>query len=342
MSVRRIAAILLLLTVICAFGYVCWALRDSLTPEAARSGREAPSLIRAKVPRINLGVIDPRLCDDARARWIITNIGNRNVRIRSVRVSCLCFEPTVTSATLAPGGSTEVSILIQPPDREGEWVEIVRVETDDPVAPPLQLYLQARLAYSLDIIPESVHAEIPSTGEYTVEIRLVGPTGDETFHVLEMHSECAEIVAGKAVPVTCQGTPSARRVWRIPVNIVPRGLPEWTADLQIVTMGSRGRYEARIPFSVKEPNCLRMKPSLILLDETADQKISVVTRIFGTGSDLRIRRCPRWLHAELVRERDDVTMLQVRIVGPAESSAGELEIVSRDGRLLKAPFLLTK
>jgi hypothetical protein len=118
----------------------------------ARAGAPAPAL-----------VMEPLVCDageriegDSIAYSVaVSNTGNQDVHILGVRVECPCV--TAAHPGLIPaGGSDRIDFTIDAKDRRGPLSEHVRIVTDDPESPEVDIELKAKIAPAVSASPSRV------------------------------------------------------------------------------------------------------------------------------------------------------------------------------------------
>jgi hypothetical protein len=72
-------------------------------------------------------------------RATLRNTGGRPVKIRAVEASCGCAKPTVSPTTVPPGGHTVVETEVLRPPGSGSILLRLKVHTDNPRRPSLEL-----------------------------------------------------------------------------------------------------------------------------------------------------------------------------------------------------------
>ena len=102
----------------------------------------------AQGPRIR---VEPEGFDFGRTRPLQTlrkefrlhNAGDRDLVLQEVRTSCGCTAAIVGKTTLAPGGSTPLSVSLRTGGGAGRIVKSVLVPSNDPKTPLLAIKIQA-------------------------------------------------------------------------------------------------------------------------------------------------------------------------------------------------------
>ena len=89
---------------------------------------------------------------DAVAQFKYTNKTDKPIRITNVKSSCGCTVPALKKNEVAPGESGEITATFNIGGRTGTQVKTVRVDTDDPTQPSVNLVLKA-------VIPEAVQVQ---------------------------------------------------------------------------------------------------------------------------------------------------------------------------------------
>lgn len=124
--------------------------------------------------------------------FIIENTGDLSLEIVRTRTSCGCTVANISSKTIAPGQSAELTARLNLKNRHGMQRKHITVESNDPDTPSLQLTLMGQALKTLSITPEQVlfnSLNPQDMGERSVEIR----SEVATFQIENIQSSLSQI-----------------------------------------------------------------------------------------------------------------------------------------------------
>jgi hypothetical protein len=78
-----------------------------------------------------------------RKEFRLRNAGDQDLVLQDVRTSCGCTAAIVGKTTLAPGGSTPLSVSLKTGGSRGRIVKSVLVPSNDPKTPLLEIKIEA-------------------------------------------------------------------------------------------------------------------------------------------------------------------------------------------------------
>lgn len=102
------------------------------------------------------------------------SVGTAPVRITGVKTTCACTIPKYTRDPLPPGASGTLEVLFEPGSRSGKIEKDIKVSTDDPEHPSLQLVLRCFVRREFWIQPSRIVLE---------SLRPGVPVGERTFRI---------------------------------------------------------------------------------------------------------------------------------------------------------------
>lgn len=120
------------------------------------------------------------------------NVGDRVVRITSVKTSCGCTTTALKKNDVAPGESGEITATFTIGNRTGLQQKTVNVETDDPQNKTMVLLLKANITQALALNPTFVYWQ---TGEEPKPKTIVARAGkDMPIKNLEIISSSQDFI----------------------------------------------------------------------------------------------------------------------------------------------------
>jgi len=88
--------------------------------------------------------------------FIIQNNGNLSLEISKVRPGCGCTVANISTKTLPPGESAEISTRLNLRGRQGRQRKPITVYSNDPKTPQLKLYLEGTAVTEVNVNPRSI------------------------------------------------------------------------------------------------------------------------------------------------------------------------------------------
>jgi hypothetical protein len=142
---------------------------------ALRRGGPQPALVVTPSP-IDFGEV-PWL--ETRTRKIeVRNVSDHEVLLRDLRFDCSCFTPSrpADATRLGPGQATHLEVLLfTPKTSAGRFRKVFTVESNDPVAPRLDVPIVGHITDFRSVLPREVAlGPVESGGEpvvRTIEVR---------------------------------------------------------------------------------------------------------------------------------------------------------------------------
>ncbi len=140
----------------------------------------APSLVCVE-PKYDFG----RVYADAvvQHQFILTNQGPRVVNIGRVHAACGCTKTTVTTNTVAPGGTAVLSVELDIKKRRGHQSKAIYCETDDPASRAIRIEFNGVVIVPIEIQPEGIDFGAVGTEEKLTREVLLVAAGTNVFHV---------------------------------------------------------------------------------------------------------------------------------------------------------------
>ncbi len=88
--------------------------------------------------------------------FVIKNDGDQNLEIKKVKTTCGCTAAKQKSNIVEPGKQTEIEVTFNAGPRSGEQKKKITVETNDPVTPRLELYIEGTVVVRLEANPRLI------------------------------------------------------------------------------------------------------------------------------------------------------------------------------------------
>jgi len=150
--------------------------------------------------------------------FILRNAGDRDLHILDIQDSCRCTSVVAGARTIRPGQTTVLRVKAALGDSFGLVRKSVRVRTDDPTRPVLNLEIRGRIARDVEVDPPAVIFGTGAGGRPGAEkrVRLYSGTG-ASFHVTGLDNDAKaffsarvqEDVPGKAYTIVLRLKPDA-------------------------------------------------------------------------------------------------------------------------------------
>lgn len=165
--------------------------------------------------------------------FVLTNRGDRVVKITGVHATCGCTEAVVTTNEVAPGRTTDLVVKLTFKGRRGHLLKSVYVDTDDPANMALRLEVEGVVTVPIDAQPEGIHfGTVGVEGKVEREVLLTA-TGTNEFHIVSVTASSPQLLA------TCEVLEAGRR-YRVRISSDgPRSPGSSMASVRVVTDSPR-------------------------------------------------------------------------------------------------------
>ncbi len=107
----------------------------------------------AKLPRVectkqehDFGVMPPFV--DSSCKFTITNSGSDQLVLKNGKESCTCLDSDLSAVILQPGEAKEIEVTWNT-DKAGDFAQFVRVLTNSPLTPELDLWVKGKVGVAL-------------------------------------------------------------------------------------------------------------------------------------------------------------------------------------------------
>ncbi|MDX1928943.1 MAG: DUF1573 domain-containing protein [Pirellulaceae bacterium] len=94
----------------------------------------------------DFGVMEPFV--DGSCKFTITNSGSDQLVLKNGKESCTCLDSDLSAATLQPGEAKEIEVTWNT-DKAGDFAQFVRVLTNSPSTPELDLWVRGKVGVAL-------------------------------------------------------------------------------------------------------------------------------------------------------------------------------------------------
>ncbi len=138
------------------------AAKTAQTPQSNDSADEQTSQMSTSGPKIHIETTDYDTgilpADDKSVRKIkVANNGDSTLNIKSVKSSCGCVSGSIEKKVIAPGGSTDLVVTIDPNRISGfKSTKTITLFSDDPDNPRVQVKVTARLEQTYEMEPQNI------------------------------------------------------------------------------------------------------------------------------------------------------------------------------------------
>ena len=236
-------------------------------------------------PLVDFGKIYRPVQDKLKHTFIIRNTSQRTVKLHVPQKSCSCTEAKFKSEEIGPGEQTEFAIAWKVPNRPGNLMVNVIVETLPPIG-QIKLQGKASVVDCFDVDPLEVSfGDVKPNETKNREIVISFPldkrlSNDISFEATEgTHDEfLAELTrfVGKKMFIKASITGQAGE-----------GLKDYSI---IVKTGNPDQPKIEIPVHVNHLDVFQAKPSAVLLSAKANSPIKWIRIISNNNSLVKIER----------------------------------------------------
>jgi hypothetical protein len=127
--------------------------------------------------------------------FVIRNEGDTTLEISRVRPTCGCTVANITSKSLAPGETSEITTRLSLPGRTGRQTKILLVHSNDPDNPQYRLTLTGEMTTALQVEPvRHFIGQIQPGAKIRVETRVTSTT-DEPFSITGIEASVPDMTA---------------------------------------------------------------------------------------------------------------------------------------------------
>ncbi len=281
-------------------------------------------------PILDLGSVVPNKAASGTVR--IRNVGDRHVRILSVKPSCKCTTiGDLTGTVIAPGGSVPLEAELEPQPMTGlrtATISVIFEGADE----PYQLDLRAEVTLAVRVTPSILNLASGQTSGHIVVAAIDG----RTFNVLS---------ANRRTPVFVDFDPEFDEPrssyvlrWDLTQEVLQRSLDRWwvieTDHPEAPLTDAWVRHMSTIDLSARRAWRVPSKRSIIgYVDQGGSKDFTIDVETIGTDAIYTIRSMARDFNAELVSfERNGVdAVCTVRITPKAGFTGllyGRIEMVA--------------
>jgi hypothetical protein len=172
-------------------------------------------------------------------RFEIANRGDRVLELKPVGTSCGCSASLAGADTVFPGETGSLTASLDAGDGAGAKTAWIRVQTNDPIEPEIQLLLHGRVAGDVRVAKPRLYlgrVDADESRTVSVDVELTAPTVE--ISSVRASSERLKVVADRLAP-------PARGV-RLNVTLPPQGARGRINDRILVATTSKLQPEVEI------------------------------------------------------------------------------------------------
>lgn len=168
---------------------------------------------------------------EGRHEFLITNVGEGPLRIQSGETSCGCTLSAIEREYLAPGDSTEATLVWHADGRVGPYRHTATILTSDPEQPRVTLTVSGRITQAIRVVPQQLDWGQLAVGEAADGEVLLYCNLDTPLEVLSwefLETEEAPFFQVDVEPLSGEqlaSEPDAQSGARVTVRLKP-GLPQ--------------------------------------------------------------------------------------------------------------------
>jgi Protein of unknown function (DUF1573) len=231
-----------------------------MNPERGTEGPKGFAVARLKsgdkpaiVDSHNFGVVRPGTENVHSFR--ISNITTHAWKISEVVNTCACIVSEVSSKTIKPGGSVELTVKYRAPEKEVADRRRVYVAMDDPKSPIIALEIRALVREEVHVFPKRLALTEVRIGESRIENISIANYGGADWESVEVQPS-AEWLNLELKSVDSNESEPAGQRYEIIAQVDTRKLPPGRCSSKIKVTGRRGGEDIELADIPVDITCL--------------------------------------------------------------------------------------
>jgi hypothetical protein len=132
----------------------------------------APRMV-CDAPAFHFGIVTNQ--ETVKHTFVLRNGGGAALAITRVSPSCGCVVPVLDRKELQPGERSEVNASFSLRGRHGSQRKCIRIHSNDPARPILELWIEGEIAAGPDFGPGDIRIDMPAPAEVTAAALPVAP-----------------------------------------------------------------------------------------------------------------------------------------------------------------------
>lgn len=122
-------------------------------------------------PEFNFGTVDSQ--NAIEHTFVLKNIGDTTLEISDIRAACGCTVANISSKTVAPGETSELTARLNLQGRSGPQSKAITINSNDPQNPSYRVNMSGTIAQAFQISPDRlIFGDVKSGSESTQTIDL--------------------------------------------------------------------------------------------------------------------------------------------------------------------------
>jgi hypothetical protein len=216
--------------------------------------------------------------------FVLKNTGDSDLIITSVRAACGCTATSLSKQSIPPGESADISTKLNLSGRTGTLRKTIRIESNDPATPALELALKGQTADDFDIQPPTLILRKSSPTQPASGFVRIQANNRSAFDISETVSATGTLKL-RADPMPDE---NAFQLSATSAEGLP---PGQHADTVTVTTSLKGGKTLSLPALVIVPAPISVAPSKIVLEENPETPVSrMIVLKAPTSEKLEISR----------------------------------------------------
>lgn len=216
--------------------------------------------------------------------FVLKNTGDSDLIITSVRAACGCTATALSKQSIPPGDSANVSTKLNLSGRAGALRKTIRIESNDPATPSLELALTGKTADDFDIQPPTLVLRKANPTQPASGFVRIKANDRSTFNISETVSASGTLKL-RADPIP------GENAYQLSASCDSDLAPGQHADTVTVTTSLKGGKTLSLPALVIVPAPIAIAPSKIVLEENPETPVSrMIVLKAPTSEKLEIAR----------------------------------------------------
>lgn len=194
----------------------------------------------------DFGTMNQDEAGSRRHSFVLTNTGDRPVRVTKVTASCGCTSAAAPADPVAPGASVEMPVSANWQGRAGMQAATVTVQTDSPVTPKLELAVSGLVTVPAVAFPGELNFGLLGPGERASRLVKVSQgTESVPFVITGLQNDSPYVTVHRAATADGAGAAAGRAVAGGPGEFL----------VEIVAPAEAARHEVKLVFTTDLPSC---------------------------------------------------------------------------------------
>ena len=227
--------------------------------------------------------------------FVVRNEGDLTLEIQNIRSSCGCTVGNISSRSVEPGGTSEITAAFNLRGRQGNQRSVLTLETNDPAQPRTQLTMGGVALQDMQIRPRQLFfGQVYAGHGSSREIELIGMP-DQPFEITDIINSSAHFQVEPAI----QRAPHS---YVIPVSVKPPAEEGTVQTMLEIRTTHPNHRTVHVPLNAQVAGPIAVAPRAITLMGGSDAPVTryvvlrpgaieafEVTQVVAPSDDIRVQ-----------------------------------------------------